>query len=226
MPDAPQTPDQDDWETSSDPLKEAALQADTAVRGAANVLTFGLADKAEAAVDAALGAGGPGNWRQRYDANLQQEQARNVYDSINRGIAKRFGEYGGAALGVGDGFVLGSEGSAALPIRAKGLLGEGLSAAKTVLSGDLPTDFQVRKVLPSGRATIADQQTAKGLTVEAKFGPRARLSKNQTEAQRVFGDGYRVDRWMPAHVGNIGATAAGTAGMTSAVLQDGGDGGD
>jgi hypothetical protein len=184
MPDAPQTPDQDDWETSSDPLKEAALQADTAVRGAANVLTFGLADKAEAAVDAALGAGGPGNWRQRYDANLQQEQARNVYDSINRGIAKRFGEYGGAALGVGDGFVLGSEGSAALPIRAKGLLGEGLSA------------------------------------------PRARLSKNQTEAQRVFGDGYRVDRWMPAHVGNIGATAAGTAGMTSAVLQDGGDGGD
>ena len=36
-------------------LKEAALQADTVVRNAANAATFGLADKADAAIDATLG---------------------------------------------------------------------------------------------------------------------------------------------------------------------------
>lgn len=55
-------------------LREAALQADTAVRGAANVLTFGGADHLAAGMDALIQPGGLGGWRQRYDANMAQGQ--------------------------------------------------------------------------------------------------------------------------------------------------------
>jgi hypothetical protein len=77
------------------------LQADTAVRGAANVLTFGLADKLEAGADAIAAPGGLDHWRQRYDANFVQEQARNRYDSSHRHLAQAIGQGVGTALGLG-----------------------------------------------------------------------------------------------------------------------------
>jgi hypothetical protein len=189
-------------------LKEAGLQADTFVRSAANTATFGLADNAEAAGDATFGGGGSGDWAHRYQSELNQQKQRDVYDSVNRGVAKRLGEIGGVGLALGDVGVLGAESSAALPIRAKGVLGEGLSAAKTVLKGDWPVGFQVRHALQNGLKTVVDHDTAKGISVEAKFGPWARLTKNQRMAQAQWGDLYRVDRWGPRHVGGIAAGAA------------------
>lgn len=78
----------------------AIMQADAAVRGAANVLTFGGADHFAAAMDALVG-GGVDGWSQRYEANLAQEHARNQYDASHRSTAQKVGQVGGTLLGVG-----------------------------------------------------------------------------------------------------------------------------
>lgn len=82
-------------------LREAALQVDTAMRGAANVLTFGGADHLAAGLDALIEPGGLSEWKPRYEANLAQEQARNAYDKVRRPVALASGQVGGALLGVG-----------------------------------------------------------------------------------------------------------------------------
>jgi hypothetical protein len=97
------------------------------------------------------------------------------------------------------------------------VLGEGLSTAKTILKGDWPEGFQVRRVLQNGRRTVVDHETKKGISVEAKFGPSARLTPNQRTAQAQWGDLYRVDRWMPGHVGAIAAGAAAPIAVLGAV---------
>jgi hypothetical protein len=75
-------------------LPKAVLQADTAIRGAANVLTFGGADNLEAAMDALPGAGGLEGWRRRYDANLKEQHDRNRYDALHRRVAQATGQLG------------------------------------------------------------------------------------------------------------------------------------
>ena len=93
FPNNPQPPSGDDpLNAVEDGLKEAGLQADTFVRSAANTATFGLADNADAALGATLGMGGSGDWAQRYQAELNQEAQRNVYDSIHRGVTQDWGE--------------------------------------------------------------------------------------------------------------------------------------
>ena len=82
-------------------LREAALQVDTTMRGAANVLTFGGADHLAAGLDALIESGGLSEWKPRYEANLAQEQARNAYDKAHRPAALASGQVGGALLGVG-----------------------------------------------------------------------------------------------------------------------------
>lgn len=72
------------------------MQADAAVRGATNI--FG-GDQFAAGMDA-LVFGGLDHWRQRYDANLAQEKARDRYDASNRGAAQAAGQIGGTALGL------------------------------------------------------------------------------------------------------------------------------
>jgi|GEM_PF-3994877 len=189
-------------------LKEAGLQADTFVRSAANTATFGLADNAEAAADAAFGGGGSGDWAHRYQNELNQQKQRDVYDSIHRGVAKRLGEIGGVGLdflGGAEGGVAWSEG---LPSVAKGKLGEALSVGKTLLKRDVPVKYQAVKRLARSY-TRADHLTADGTYVEAKFGPKASLSNAQTRAQTELGPQYRVDWWLPKHVGYIGGGAAG-----------------
>ena len=82
-------------------LREGALQTDTAFRGAANMLTFGGADHLAAGLDALIQPGGLGAWRQRYDANMTRETARNSYDVSHRALAQGAGQLGGTALGLG-----------------------------------------------------------------------------------------------------------------------------
>jgi hypothetical protein len=97
--------------TGSNPLREALLQADTAVRSAANVLTFGWADKAEAAADA-LEQGGTSGWGRRYSAELAQQHARDAYDAGHRRVAQLAGDTAGVVLSVVGGPL---EGVARLP---------------------------------------------------------------------------------------------------------------
>lgn len=72
------------------------MQADAAVRGAANI--FG-GDQFAAGMDA-LVSGGLDHWRQRYEANLAQERARDRYDALHRAPAQAVGQFGGTALGL------------------------------------------------------------------------------------------------------------------------------
>ena len=77
-----------------------AMQADAALRGAANVMTLGGADHFAAGMDALVG-GGLDHWRQRYDANLAQERARDRFDALARSGAQAAGQIGGTLLGLG-----------------------------------------------------------------------------------------------------------------------------
>jgi hypothetical protein len=196
-------------------LKEVGLRADTVARSASDVATLGFADKVAAAGNALFDQS-PGNWLDHYHSALDNETARNQYDSAHRRTAQAAGQALGIGLAAADAGVLGAESSAALPARAKGLLGEVLSAGKTIAKGDFPVGFQVPKQLANGRKTIVDQQTARGLNVEAKFGPWADLTKNQRFARRQWGSNYRVDRWLPEHVGYGTGAVGGAGGLLSA----------
>lgn len=186
---------------------EAALQADTAIRSAADVLSLGLADEAAAKVDSL--PFWPGRGRDYDTAHLEQ-QARDNSDAYYRPVARGAGAVLGTGLAIYGGAGLGTRWSAGLPIQAKGRLGEQMSKAKTIFTGDWPVAAQKRVPL-SQSYTVADQLTALGKIVESKFGPMARLSKNQRRAVTELGARYRVDRWMPYHVGRVTGTGAGTA---------------
>lgn len=80
-------------------LLEAALQADTAARGAANAVTFGGADHFAAGMNALGQAGGLEQWGDRYEANLAQEEARNAYDATHRSAASAAGQLAGTLAG-------------------------------------------------------------------------------------------------------------------------------
>jgi hypothetical protein len=173
-----------------------------------------LADNAEAAW-AALFDKSPGDWLAHYKGALQNQLARDSYDASHRQIATAVGDALGVGLLTYGAYGYGANTSAALPPIEKGLLGEDLSKAKTVLQGDWPVASQVRKVLPNQRATIVDHVTGNGVNVEAKFGPKATLSPNQKSAQQLWGPDYRVDRWMPHHVGALTAPAGTVGGLLS-----------
>lgn len=201
-----------------DKIKEGLLQADTVARSASNIMTGGLADNADAAW-AALFDKSPGDWLAHYKAALQDQQARDQYDASHRQVANTIGNLLGVGLLTYGAYGAGADTSAELPPVEKGVLGENLSEAKTMLQGDWPLASQVRKRLPNGRATVVDHVTAKGVNVEAKFGPNSDLSRNQTLAQQVWGLNYRVDRWMPYHVGALTAPAGTAGGLLSWGLQ-------
>lgn len=126
--------------------REAAFQADTAMRSAANAVTFGGADRAAAAIDALFAPGGMATWQQRYNADLQQQNARNQYDASHRSGAQSVGYVGGGLLGLGvlgplDGGLAATTrlpGAAALTAREiGGVLGAG---AATGVGSELITD--------------------------------------------------------------------------------------
>lgn len=210
----PNSPRPDSPQSLADKIKEAALQADTVTRSAANIATFSMADKAEAGWDALFDQS-PGDWLAHYKTSLQNQLNRNFYDANHRQAATAAGGALGAGLLTALGYRYGAGLSGALSILEKGKLGEDLSKVKTMLQGDWPVASQVRKPLPNGRSTVLDHETAGGRYVEAKFGPRADLSRNQRIAQQIWSRNYRVDRWLPWHVGVMTAPAGTVGGLLS-----------
>jgi hypothetical protein len=79
-------------------LRETGLQADTAVRAAANVLLLGKADTLAAGLDTLI----PMPWarRQNFDANRADEAARTRYDAMHRQVAQTVGQVAATALPV------------------------------------------------------------------------------------------------------------------------------
>jgi hypothetical protein len=66
----------------------------------------------------ALVSGGLDHWRQHYDANLAQEQARDRYDAANRPTAQKIGQVGGTAAGLA--LVGRADGAASISARLPG----------------------------------------------------------------------------------------------------------
>jgi hypothetical protein len=125
-------------------LPEAVLQADAAFRAAANTLTLGGADHFAAGMDALLEPGGIGGWRQRYQENIAEEDARNRYDALHRPVAQAAGQIVGTAMALARGAVVAPRlpGAATLSGReAAGLLtagaatGLGAQAVSDIVSG-------------------------------------------------------------------------------------------
>lgn len=88
-----------------------------------------------------------------------------------------------------------------LHFRDKGKLGEAMSDAKTWVSGQRVTGRH-KKVDLSKSHTFVDRITDAGITVESKFGPKAKLSKNQTRAMGELPN-YQVDHWSMEDVGKF-----------------------
>jgi hypothetical protein len=132
--------------------------------------------------------------------------------------AHEVGAQTGEVLSFLGGAKAGVEAANVLSPRAKGVLGEGLSVIKTLGRRDLPKEFQAKEPVRGG-FTRADHVTTRGQFVESKFGPGARLTPRQREAQQKLGSNYRVDRWGPQHIG-LGAGAA--TGAASVSMDDDG----
>lgn len=83
-----------------DQAGEAAMQVDTAVRAAADSLTLGWADEADAAYRATFSTGSPAQLGARYDWNMQANEARAGYDDAQRPVARSIGSAAGTAAGL------------------------------------------------------------------------------------------------------------------------------
>jgi hypothetical protein len=140
----------------------------------------------------------------------------------------------GGAVAARGGDLVGAYGSNALPWRAKGPVGDQLSAVKSIASGDgLPFKWatpipEFDELLPgttwgqpgpqryirlSQGGTRADHITHKAVAVEAKFGRGPELRKRQLQAETELPpDRYRIDHWIPNDVGRIAGTALAPAG--------------
>lgn len=98
----------------------------------------------------------------------------------------------------------------------KGKLGERLSEGRSHLRGDAPREGAKPRVpVGGGKVAIPDHQTQSGRYVEAKFGPSARLSDNQTKAFSLDPDGFRLDHFLPQDVGAATAAIASNLAMTA-----------
>ncbi len=98
----------------------------------------------------------------------------------------------------------------------KGKLGERLSEGRSRLRGDAPREGGKPRVpVGGGKVAIPDHQTQSGRYVEAKFGPSARLSDNQTKAFSLDPDGFRLDHFLPQDVGAATAAIASNLAMTA-----------
>lgn len=205
-------------------LIEAGLQADAAVRAAADTATFGLADEMSAGANALLGAGGEGSLGQRYARLHGQEQGTDDYNRKHRQMASGVGEAamtGATFLGSS---AAGSKFVSKLRPKSKGWTGERMSDVRTVLSGEKPINHGKRRNLDGGGHTFTDHQTASGKVVEAKLGPAAGLTPRQRQAQAELGPKYRYDHWSFDDVGRvIGAAVVGAQqgiGRISETVQD------
>lgn len=84
--------------------REVDRQVAAAVRGATDEVTFGVADRASAAVRAVPPTFQGADWGDQYSANMAEERAQDRYDAENYGAARTTGQVGGA---VGSFFIPG-----------------------------------------------------------------------------------------------------------------------
>ena len=133
----------------------------------------------------------------------------------NAGRAALAGGYVAAPLGYA-----GRRYSDSLRVKHKGELGESLGRARTRANFDVPKASHKAYKVEGGKTTIVDHIAKSGLLTEQKFGRSIRgLSPNQQLAFNQFGDGYRVDHFLPRDVGAIVAYPFGQLGYHQ-VLDD------
>jgi hypothetical protein len=199
-------------------LGEGLSIADAVMRSAANTATFGLADNLSAGANALLGQGGEGDFLTRYDRLYQDELWQDETYRRERPIATAAGELGMTLATATGAAMKGARVVSGLPSKTKGVIGERMSDGKTLLRGDLPIKHHKRIDLQGGGHTFADHQTVRGGIVEAKLGPKARLTNPQRRAQAQFGPRYRYDHWSFNDVGRVigGAAAAAQQGLDEA----------
>lgn len=88
--------------STSDPRDGVLGTVDSFVRGAADTLSFGLADEFAAAADAAIGRGEGATWSERYDHNLRVQRGTDKVDGQKRPASRIAGQIvGGLTNGVG-----------------------------------------------------------------------------------------------------------------------------
>lgn len=80
--------------------QQGAMQIDTAMRGAANVMTLGIADHVAAGANAAFQAANGVDLVESFHSNLRDERARGRLDAVQRPVARGVGNAGGAVMGV------------------------------------------------------------------------------------------------------------------------------
>lgn len=196
-------------------LNEGMGFADAAVRAAADTATLGLADEISAGANALIGGGGRGGFAERYGRLHAQEQSIDNYNHEKRPVATTMGEVGMTALTFKGAAGAGAKAVSKLPSRVKGKVGERMSDARTLLSGDIPVKHGKRLNLEGGGHTFTDHQTIRGKVVEAKLGPSASLSNRQRQAQAELGPRYRYDHWSFDDVGRVvgGAVAGAEQGL-------------
>lgn len=110
--------------------------------------------------------------------------------------------------------------SDSLPIAAKGEMGEAMGRVRTMANFRKPVPGGTPVPLKSNRVTILDEGHPEAWMSEQKFGPRARLSRNQLEAYNQFGDRYRVDHFLPRDVGAVVAYPFGQIGHQEFLADD------
>lgn len=192
-------------------LSEGLTSVDAAIRAAADVASLGLADEISAAANASLGGGGSGSFEERYARLHADEQDLDAYNAEHRPIATVLGQVGMTGLTFTSAANAGAKAVSGLSPKAKGFVGERMSDARTVISGDIPFKHGKRLDLKSGGHTFTDHQTVRGNVVEAKMGPNARLTNPQRRAQAEYGPRYRYDHWSFDDVGRVfGGAVVGT----------------
>lgn len=125
------------------------------------------------------------------------------------------GGYAAAPLGYA-----GRRYSDGLPIVDKGELGEAMGRVRTMANFRRPVPGGTRVPLNSRRVTVLDEGHPNAWMSEQKFGPRARLSRNQMEAYNQFGDRYRVDHFLPRDIGAVAAYPFGQIGYHEILADD------
>lgn len=117
--------------------------------------------------------------------------------------------HGGALLGkAGD--VIGTYGTASLPRRLKGEVGEALSYGKTLARGKVPAWKKRHADVGGGKFSIPDQKIGDDY-LEAKMGPYADLTRNQRLLQAKLnreGKELLIDAWQFRDVGKAAGILA------------------
>lgn len=91
-----------DWYVPDNPasLPEVGRRLDAGARGAADMVSFSWADEIAAAGEAALGAGGKGDFNTRYNRRLEAQRARDQQDREQYASQRQLGQGAGFAMGV------------------------------------------------------------------------------------------------------------------------------